>query len=131
MDDDDGGLGVNGPLPVRLAVHLLRVVGLAAPRPTQGEISTVARCLARGWTPGQLVLLAERAASAVDPRAYLLACLRTAMNEDPPAPERRPSLDDQRPDCGRCGGSGWVGGTGEAGDRTEVERCPDCSEVPV
>lgn len=113
-----------------LTTELLRTVGLAWPRPTDGEVATVARLLSRGWTPDQLRGMALRASQAdVDPRAYLAKLLGEALNARPaasPPTERRGLLDDQRQPCATCDGSGMVGGLGDDGRPEPVSPCPDC-----
>ncbi|MGL5934467.1 MAG: hypothetical protein ACRCZI_02470, partial [Cetobacterium sp.] len=131
-DDDDG----------ELTTDLLALAGIVSPGPTAGELATVARLVARGWPPDQLRAMALRANHAdVDPRAYLLKLLGEALNSDPATtnghgplairsapPERRGLLDDQRQPCGRCAGSGIVGGIGPDGlpDGSPASPCPSC-----
>lgn len=72
-DDDD--------LPERLWAG----AGIARPGPTEGDRRTIARALARGWEPSQLLAKASRAARAEhDPAGYLRSTLADAANADPP-----------------------------------------------
>lgn len=113
-----------------LARELLELAGLARPRPTMGELRTVARLAAGGWTPDQLRTMATRASLAdVDPRAYLAKMLAEALNSDPDdtrhhVDNRRPLLDDERPPCSTCNATLWV----DQDDGT-VAPCPTCAQI--
>lgn len=118
-DDDD------------LTNRLWAAAGIIRPGPTAGDRATVARALAKGWTPDELLAKAERAAGASFPPDYLRAAMVDASNGPrtaAPAPERRGLLDDQRTPCATCGGSGMVGGLDAHGlpDGSPTDYCPAC-----
>ena len=65
--------------------RLLTISGLRDAHPTTGEIRTVERALARGWTANQLETVATLSTSAApsNQRAYLLTIIEKRGNEAP------------------------------------------------
>jgi hypothetical protein len=112
-------------LLVELADQLVEAIGIVGEVANQGERNYVARAVANGWAGQELIdeALAIGSRDDVrDHRAYLGAVLKRYANDAPAAGPPRPRLDDERPPCDDCGGSGWI----DLAEERTVARCPAC-----
>lgn len=123
---------------VALADQIIEALGIVGAHSTEGERRLIARALGRGWTDTDLLDQAHIVAGRDDidrPRPYLLSVLTRMANTAPagtPAratDERRPLLDDDRPDCPSCAGSGMVDVWADDGTHDGATHCPDCDPL--
>jgi hypothetical protein len=135
----DPGDPIDTPPPlaevVELADRIVETLGIVDALANEGERRIVARALERGWTRTELIDAGWTVAARDDidrPRAYLLKVLTRMANdgpdEGPAKAERRPTLDDERPDCTACAGSGWVD-VWDHDQSAGVEPCPTCART--